>query len=150
MKLSKYPVGTIIEIKGYDKFDGKYEKVSERRFKSIKLEATYFTTPHLKKMRKQGVKVTVVAIPWNVVSELLMMLKEEYGPRDSNGKVIFFDDILKMSISRVEESKKAREARERVMQDYCRADVELTEKLIDRFSKSAIFTPYTPYTTYKL
>lgn len=144
MKLKNQPLGTIIDIEG----SGKYEKVTPTSFQSMEHKHRYYTTPYLKTMRKRGVKITVVAVPWSVVVELMQMHLDEIGPRDDNGKLIIFDDIYKDAIKRDKESKEriaTRKARETMAQTYCEADVKLTEAMMSSLPRKMQSAGYTPY-----
>jgi hypothetical protein len=122
MKFSKHPVGTIINVDGC----GKYEKVSAHHFRSLEQKNTFFTTKHLKTMQKQGTEINIVAAPWRVVVELLIMLQDEYGHRDSEGNLTTFDSVYKDAISRDEESKRIKERLDSRAVNYCIADVKQT------------------------
>jgi hypothetical protein len=131
MKLSKHPIGTIINVEGY----GKFEKVSMSTFKSLTKQNSFFTTPYLKRLRKQGTVITVIAAPWSVVVELLTMVMDEVGVRDDEGNFITFDTIYKDAIKRDTEFKRMRAAQERVVQNYCEADVKMTSAFFEKFFK---------------
>lgn len=128
MKISKYPTGTVVNFKGY----GKYEKLESGEWKSTEKVNTFFTNKYLKDMIKAGtLSFTVVSIPYRVVVELLSMLQEEYGDTDSEGKDVTYDSILKDAILRDRQSQEpiVRPGSWRDQINYAMADVRATENL---------------------
>jgi hypothetical protein len=136
MKLSKHPVGTVINIEG----EGKFEKVSTM-WKSLDRPNTFYSKEFIRRIEKtERHRLTILAAPWSVVVELMQMVMDEYGHRDSEGNLITFDSVYKDAMARDEEAKRIKAHRERVMADYCVADVALTEDIwqrLDRMQKEA-------------
>jgi hypothetical protein len=135
MKLSKHPVGTIINIAG----EGKFEKVSTM-WKSLERPNTFYSKEFIRKIeKKERHRITILAAPWSVVVELMQMCMDEYGHRDSEGNLITFDSVYKDAITRDEESKRIKEQRDTTIVNYCVADVKATESLINRMSNPTIY-----------
>jgi hypothetical protein len=136
MKLSKHPVGTVINIEG----EGKFEKVSTM-WKSLDRPNTFYSKEFIRRIEKtERHRLTILAAPWSVVVELMQMCMDEYGHRDSEGNLITFDSVYKDAMARDEEAKRLKAHRERVMADYCEADVALTGDIwqrLDRMQKEA-------------
>lgn len=144
MKLSKHPVGTIIHIE----LHGRFEKVPSGLWRSMDDKHTFLTSKFVNKIRKESPNtIQILAAPWRVVVELLSMLQEEYGNFDSEGEPITFDSVYKDAIVRDEESKRIQEEQQKAYVDYCKADVEVSQRLVSRLSGSG---PSVIYKTQKV
>jgi hypothetical protein len=133
MKLSKHPKGTIIEVAGhYGKFmyDGNYWVRTDNRFVSL-------SRKRVNKLQKLE-QVTILAVPWSVVVELMQMVMDNLGHRDDEGNLITFDSVYKDAIKRDEESKRLKDIQGVVMHNYANADVRATVNLFNRVQRPSV------------
>lgn len=142
MKLSKHPVGTFIHLEG----EGHFEKVDKGLWRRADETANFLTKKYLRKIEKnEPFRITVIAAPWRVVTELLVMLQEEYGYTDAEGEPITLNGIYKDAVAREEEDRRIQEEQHRAYVNYCERDVEATENLVRRAIKPSVI-----YKTQKL
>jgi hypothetical protein len=134
MKLSKHPVGTVIEVR----ITGRFVKISDGLWRQIDDPNCYLTKKYVKRLQKNSPEdITILAAPWSVVVELMTMVMDELGARDGEGNLITFDTIYKDAIERDAEFKRMRAAQEHILQDYCIADVKMTSAFFEKFFKGA-------------
>lgn len=94
MKMSELPEGSLIDIEGLgqyelsDKWRGKNGKLGDRLLKE--------TVDKLHQMDQ----VTVISVPFGVVAQLVLMLQDEYGDVDSEGKDITFSSVFGDAVAR--------------------------------------------------
>lgn len=99
MKLSEYPVGTIVNIQGglgrfeltEKEWSGKHGQYGEE---DRLLKET------VDKLDVMG-QVDIISAPWNVVAELVLMLQDEYGNVDAEGEDITFNKVFADAVERV-------------------------------------------------
>lgn len=133
MKLSKHPVGTVINVR----LEGRFEKVPSGLWRDLTDHRRFFTNKFMRKIQKNHPEdITILAAPWSVVVELMQMVMDEYGHRDSEGNLITFDSVYKDAIARDESTKRIEAQQERIVQNYCTADVEATTRFFDRVMRS--------------
>lgn len=126
MKLSKYPVGTVIDILGEG---GKFVK-EEVNWQRVGVSPYFLTFKQVNKIQKNTPhRIQFISAPWGVVVELVQMLQEEYGYTDAEGKPITFKTIYKDAMQRNEEHRQRILDRESRAQAYLKIDVEVTEAL---------------------
>lgn len=135
MKLSKHPVGTIINIH----LRGRYElvKVGETKiWRNLTGPANHLTKKFVNKIQKNTPnQIKILAAPWSVVVELQQMLVDEYGHHDDEGKPITFDSVYKDAIERDEESKERQRIQNSAMYGYAAKDAELTQAMFESLRK---------------
>jgi hypothetical protein len=125
MKLSKHPAGTIVQVVG----KGKFTKGPNNWYK-IDADVQLMSFKEMNKLQKlEPHKVHIIAAPWRVVVELIFMLQEEYGARDSEGNPITIDSIYKDAIARDEESDRIEKSQERFIKDYSAGDAQSTRSI---------------------
>ncbi len=135
MKLSKHPVGTFIHIEG----EGHFEKVEKGLWRHADGTARFLTKKYIRNIEKnERFRIQILAAPWRVVVELLTMLQDEYGRRDSEGELITFDSVYKDAIARDEESQRIKQEQRRFVPNYCAADVVATQAMLSRVIRPTV------------
>ncbi|QED11709.1 hypothetical protein PP914_gp221 [Arthrobacter phage Qui] len=127
MKLSQYPLGTVIEIEGY----GEYKKMTNWWEVTTDDEAHMFKG-QVDKLQEDGVKITIISVPWGVTEQLIEKIWEwqinEFGSYeidhlDAQDKDAIFEDA-------VDEYKKLKTAKWLVESEEVRAKTrERIEKM---------------------
>lgn len=135
MKFSEYPVGTVIDVRGLGRLE-KRTVGDKKRWVNMGYAKILYANKYLKAYEKGNpASVKIISLPWDVVSHLIFMLKDEYGHYDAEGKSITHDSILKDAIKNAEASATFRDRREQYLKNYCVQDVKMTESLLKKLSK---------------
>lgn len=93
MKLSEFPVGTVVNVQDLGRFE-----LTETEWVGAKGPEDRLIKDTVDKLDEMD-QVKIVSVPWAIAAQLVMMLQDEYGIIDGEGKDITFDTVFADAVS---------------------------------------------------